>query len=258
MFKYLTPSETQQLSFDWKYKGYSVLDMITPEESDLISAKLNEIRIKRNLTDEKYGEYDPYMHPHKESEMAERVLGHPKIIEAMEFLMNSEIQGVQSWAYFKPSGELGRDAHQDAFYMQTPWNKTANVSISLDDTDENNGGIWCYEASHLLPILPIEIDEERAKLNPVRWRNERGKATVMPEGHNFSRVTPRTRKGQAVFLHSHIVHGSSDNNSDRSRRSILFGYTSKGCPVRKGEHMKREPIDVYEIKSKHWEVKKLA
>ena len=39
---------------------------------------------------------------------------------------------------------------------------------------------------------------------------------------------------------------------------LLFGYTSKGCPLRKGEHMKREPIDVYELKSKYWEVKKLG
>jgi ectoine hydroxylase-related dioxygenase (phytanoyl-CoA dioxygenase family) len=257
MFKYLTHEEVQILSFDWKYKGYSVIDLITPEEADLISEDLNDLREKRNLADDKYGEYDPYMHPHKESELVSKILGHPKIIEAMEFLMNEEIQGVQTWAYFKPPGELGRDAHQDSFYMQTSWNKTANVSISLDDTDESNGGVWFYETSHLLPILPIEIDEERAKLNPVRWRNERGKACVMPEGHNFTRVTPKTKKGQAVFLHSHIVHGSSENTSDHFRRSVLAGYTVKGYPLRKGEHMKREPIDVYGLKLKYWEVKKL-
>ena len=72
MLKYLTLPEVQQLSFDWRYKGYSVLDMLTSEESDLISNRLDEIRIKRNASDEKYGEYDPYMHPHKESELAEK------------------------------------------------------------------------------------------------------------------------------------------------------------------------------------------
>ena len=257
MFKYLTREEVQQLSFDWKYKGYSVIDLITSEEADLISEDLDNLRKRRNSVDDKYGEYDPYIHPHKESELVAKILGHPKILEAMEFIINSEIQGIQTWAYFKPPGELGRDAHQDSFYAQTQWNKTANVSISLDDTDESNGGIWVYEASHLLPILPIEIDEERAKLNPIRWRNERGKACVMPDGHNFSRITPHVKKGQAVFLHSHIVHGSNENKSDRFRRSVLSGYTGKGSPFRSGEHMKREPIDVYELKLKYWEVKKL-
>lgn len=257
MFKYLNHEEVQNLSFDWKYKGYSVIDLITPGEADLISNNLDELRKKRNISDDKYGEYDPYMHPHKESELVSKLLGHPKILEAMEFVMNSEIQGIQTWAYFKPPGELGRDAHQDAFYNQTEWNKTANVSISLDDADESNGGIWFYEASHLLPILPIDVDEERTKLNPIMWRNERGKASVMPEGHSFPLVTPRTKKGQAVFLHSHIVHGSEDNNSNRYRRSILTGYICKGTKFRKGEHMKREPIDVYDLKLKHWEIKKL-
>jgi ectoine hydroxylase-related dioxygenase (phytanoyl-CoA dioxygenase family) len=79
----------------------------------------------------------------------------------------------------------------------------------------------------------------------------------MPEGHNFTRITPQIRKGQAVFLHSHIVHGSNENKSDRFRRSILSGYTGKGSPFRSGEHMKREPIDIYELKLKYWEVKKL-
>ena len=258
MFRHLSQAEIQQLSFDWKYKGYSVLDLISAEEANLINSNLEKLRIERNKRDDKYGEYDPYMHPHKESELSEKLLGHPKIIEAMEFLMNSEIQGIQTWAYFKPPGELGRDAHQDAFYAQAGFNKTANVSIALDDTDENNGGLWFYATSHLLPILPIVIDEERTKTNPIRWRNERGKPCVLPEGHNFIKVTPKVRKGQAVFLHSHIVHGSGDNNSIKYRRSILSGYSVKGYSIRSGEHMKREPIDIYEIKSRYWEVKKLS
>lgn len=252
MFKHLTHEEIRILSFDWKYKGYSVIDFITPEEADLISEDLDKLRIQRNENDSNYQEYDPYMHPHKESVLIEKFLGHPKIIETMEFLMNSKIQGIQTWSYFKPPGELGRDAHQDAFYTRAGFNKTANVSISLDDTDENNGGIWFYESSHLLPILPIEVDEDRIKTNPSKWVNERGKPCVLPDGHNFKKITPRTRKGQAVFLHSHIVHGSDDNTSGRFRRSVLFGYTLKDYEIRKGEHMKREPIDVYEISSKYW------
>jgi len=48
MFKYLTREEVQQLSFDWKYKGYSVIDLITSEEADLISEDLDNLRKRRN------------------------------------------------------------------------------------------------------------------------------------------------------------------------------------------------------------------
>ena len=55
MFRYLNHEEVQKLSFDWKYKGYSVIDLITPEEADLISNNLDELRKRRNASDDKYG-----------------------------------------------------------------------------------------------------------------------------------------------------------------------------------------------------------
>ena len=51
---------------------------------------------------------------------------HPKIIEACEFLMDSKIFGVQTWAYFKPPGQLGRDLHQNIFYTQCNSNEKIN------------------------------------------------------------------------------------------------------------------------------------
>jgi hypothetical protein len=137
--KHLTQIEKEQLVHDWKYKGYAIVDILTESEVDNVIDELNTLRINRNQSDTKWSEYEPYMHPHKESVLVEKILAHPKAIECMELLLDSEIQGVQTWAYFKPPGELGRDAHQDGFYSQAGWNKIANISISLDDSDESNG-----------------------------------------------------------------------------------------------------------------------
>jgi ectoine hydroxylase-related dioxygenase (phytanoyl-CoA dioxygenase family) len=249
---YLTHIEKEQLLHDWKYKGYAIVDILTETEVDNVIDELNTLRINRNQSDTKWSEYEPYMHPHKESELVEKILAHPKAIECMELLLDSEIQGVQTWAYFKPPGELGRDAHQDGFYSQAGWNKIANISISLDDSDESNGGLWAFEGSHYLPLLDIEVDEDRVKSNPGNWRNERGKASRMPEGHNFPKIYATLKKGQAFLIHSHLVHGSDTNNGNTFRHSILSGYMLKGGYLRQGEHMKREPIDVYEIRDKHW------
>jgi len=250
--KHLTHIEKEQLLHDWKYKGYAIVDILTETEVDNVIDELNTLRINRNQSDTKWSEYEPYIHPHKESELVEKILAHPKAIECMELLLDSEIQGVQTWAYFKPPGELGRDAHQDGFYSQAGWNKIANISISLDDSDESNGGLWAFEGSHYLPLLDIEVDEDRVKSNPGNWRNERGKASRMPEGHNFPKIYATLKKGQAFLIHSHLVHGSDTNNGNTFRHSILSGYMLKGGYLRQGEHMKREPIDVYEIRDKHW------
>jgi ectoine hydroxylase-related dioxygenase (phytanoyl-CoA dioxygenase family) len=255
-FKHLTELEIQQMTFDWRYRGFTTLELLTEEECDEINDELERLRQDRmgTTTDDgkKWGEWDPFAYPHKLSDKLAKLYVHPKLIEACQFLMEGEIVGMQSWAYFKPPGQLGRDMHQNAFYTGCKHNEIINTALALDNHDNGNGSVWNYEGSHRLQTLPIEIDEERAKTNPSFWRNERGKPCIMPEGHDFRKVEGILKKGQVVLLHSHCVHGSEANNSNRMRRNFLGGFLKKGAFYNQGSHMKREPIDVYELRDKHW------
>jgi ectoine hydroxylase-related dioxygenase (phytanoyl-CoA dioxygenase family) len=253
---YLTEDEKQQLMFDWRYRGFSTLKLLTEEECDVLNEELENLRKQRQETTKddgsEWGEWDPFAYPHKLSSILEKTFVHPKIIEACEFLMGGEILGTQSWAYFKPPGQLGRDQHQNVFYTGCGRNEVVNMALALDNHDEENGAVWNYEGSHLLGVLPIEVDEERAKTNPKFWSNERGKPCVMPEGHGFRKIQGECKKGHMVLLHSHCVHGSEPNNSNRFRRNYLGGYLKKGATFKEGNHMKREPFDVYDLRKKHW------
>ena len=252
-FKHLTNEEIQQMTFDWRYRGWTVLELLTESEVDEINAELDRLRLERNASEpEKWQEYEPFMYPHKLSSKLEKLFAHPKMIEAMEFLMEGDIVGMQTWAYYKPKGELGRDMHQNAFYTGCGHNEIINTALALDNHDEGNGAVWNYEGSHRLPTLPIEVDEERAKTNPNFWRNERGKPCIMPEGHDFRKVEGILKKGQVVLLHSHCVHGSEPNDSNRFRRNLLGGYLKKGAYFNQGSHMKREPIDLQPLQEKYW------
>lgn len=255
-YKHLTQEEIQQMTFDWRYRGFTTIPLLTEEECDEINEEMENLRKERQLTTkengEEWGEWDPIMYPHKSSEKLEKLFAHPKVLEACEFLMGSDIVGLQTWGYFKPPGQLGRDQHQNAFYTGCGHNEVINTALALDNHDEQNGAVWNYEGSHRLPILPIEVDEERTKTNPKNWRNERGKPCVMPKGHDFRKVEGDCKKGHVVLLHSHCVHGSETNNSNRMRRNFLGGYLKKGAHFNQGSHMKREPIDVYELMKKHW------
>jgi hypothetical protein len=243
---YLSITEKQQLQFDWRYRGVSILNLLTESETDAISSELERIRVKRQENDVngEWGDYDPYMYPHKESKLLTRLMKHPKVIEACEFLMDSKILGVQTWAYFKPPGQLGRDMHQNIFYTQCNTNEIINVSVALDNADPQNGSVWYLEGSHRLGKLPIEIDEERVGSNPKNWRSERGKACVLPKDHNFPHIDGYLRKGQVALLHSNVIHGSEKNTSDRFRKAFLTGYIKEGAKFAAGAQMNRKPIDV--------------
>ena len=256
-FKHLTQEEIQQMTFDWRYRGWTVLQLLTEEECDEINNELEKLRQERSLTTkdngEEWGEWDPFAYPHKLSSKLEKLFVHPKLIEAMEFLMEGELIGLQTWSYFKPPGQLGRDQHQNAFYTGCGHNEIINTALALDNHDPENGAVWNYEGSHRLPILPIEDNEERKKTNTGNWRSERGKSCVMPEGNDFRKIEGYLRRGQVALLHSHVVHGSEPNrDTTRMRRNFLCGYLKKGAYFNPGNQMKREPIDIYEMQKKHW------
>jgi ectoine hydroxylase-related dioxygenase (phytanoyl-CoA dioxygenase family) len=255
-YNYLSEEEIQQMTFDLRYRGFTTLQLLTEEECDEINEELERLRQERQLTTkengEEWGDWDPFAYPHKLSLKLEKLFVHPKIIEASEFLMDGKVLGTQSWSYFKPPGQLGRDQHQNVFYTGCGRNEVINMALALDNHDKENGAVWNYEGSHNLGVLPIEVDEERTKTNPSFWKNERGKPCIMPEGHGFRKIEGYTQKGHMILLHSHCVHGSEPNNSNRMRRNFLGGYLKQGASFNQGSHMKREPIDVYELRQTHW------
>ena len=240
----LTDLEKLQLQWDWRYKGISVLNLLTEKDCDRYCNELERIRQIRQLRNpNEWAEYDPFMYPHKESNILNELFVHPKIIAATEFLLEDSVYGLQTWAYFKPPGQLGRDMHQNIFYTECNMNEVLNVSIALENHTPVNGSVWYYEGSHRLARLEIEVDNERTKTNPKNWRNERGKPCIMPN-HHFPKIEGYLRKGQAVFLHSNVVHGSETNHSDTMRRAFLCGYLKQNANFASGGHMKRELIDV--------------
>jgi len=63
-FKHLTQEEIQQMTFDWRYRGWTVLQLLTEEQCDEINNELERLRQERALTTkengEEWGEWDPF------------------------------------------------------------------------------------------------------------------------------------------------------------------------------------------------------
>ena len=96
---YLSAAEKQQLQFDWRYRGVSILNLLTESETNAISSELERIRVKRQENDVngEWGDYDPYMYPHKESKVLDGLMKHPKIIEACETLKEIITKNIETF-----------------------------------------------------------------------------------------------------------------------------------------------------------------
>ena len=73
-YKHLTVEEQQQLLFDWRYRGFTTIELLTDAEADEINEELNRLRLERNEAEpEKWQEFEPFMHPHKISPKIESI-----------------------------------------------------------------------------------------------------------------------------------------------------------------------------------------
>lgn len=50
-YKHLTVEEQQQLSFDWRYRGFTTIELLTDVEVDEINEELNRLRLERNAAE---------------------------------------------------------------------------------------------------------------------------------------------------------------------------------------------------------------
>ena len=249
----------EQLINTWQENGFINYPLFTPEEVEEMKTELMRLLEERG---DPYGS-DPlafYEHPHKDK----------RIVSMIETLMGKDldipdckIEATQTWMYFKPPGELGRDVHHNIFYSHANYGEVINVSIAMDDADEENGCLYWYPGSHKdRMVYPIpdsshtefaSRDEKRIAGNPDEHPKERGKPMYVPgtwvDGvwtDKWPKIYVPIKAGSVTPLNSHVLHGSDENKSkDRWRRSFLIQYQKYGKIPSAGTHMKRKFIDLY-------------
>ena len=250
----------------WKQTGLINLQLFSKEEVAELRKESWRLLNERDPDWEKHGVdgHQPYQYPHKDSKLFESVMKDKRILDVVEFLIRSDLNisncklvGHQTWMYFKPPGELGRDVHQNIFYSHSDWGEIINISLALNDADRENGCLYYYPGSHnekiCYPIPDNLKDEERMKTNPSGWENERGKPIFIPGTYKdgkwvdkYKKVPLQTESGNITFVHSHVLHGSYDNISkERWRCAFLIGYILKDSYFHSGG-IQRERINVYE------------
>ena len=250
---------------EWNEKGYvNIPNLFSQDEIKIIRKEGIRLLNERNPNWKQEGMEgsQPYKFPSHDSKIFSDLMVDSRIVDYVKMLIANDIEGAdeiqlsQTWMYFKPPGELGRDVHQNIFYTHCDWGGVLNVSLAIDESTEENGCLYFYPGSHkekiAYPIPDDWKDEERIKTNPTGWTNERGKPIFIPGTYvngewveKYPKEYLPCKSGSLTLIHSHVLHGSEENKTtDTWRMSFLCGYIAKGTYVLEGKDMNRNPIDV--------------
>lgn len=143
-------------------------------------------------------------------------------VPSAQCLGTSRLRFWHDQIFTKPAGHPASVPwHQDYSY----WQRTEPVAhvtihIALDDSDVETGCLHYMSGSHewgLFDPVPFDGPEEGVRRAlPAEFRD------------SVQIVPCPLRRGEAVLHHSHTLHGSPPNRSDRPRRALVLNYIADG------------------------------
>ncbi len=209
-------------------KGGRVLD---DDQIEALRAGLEAIRLGDNpRTDELYEIDEDYRRAPERNlfhflgawlidDAFHDVLWHPAITtKAAQLLGVERLRFWHDQVFYKPPRHPGVVTwHQDYSY----WTRATPAGhltcwIGLDDSTEESGCLKYVPGSHRWGLLPrISLTEDM----------DAAKEYLTPEqAAAFQPVSMVLKAGECTFHHSHTVHGSYGNRSDRPRRGVVLNF----------------------------------
>ncbi len=141
---------------------------------------------------------------------------HERVLDIVTSLIGDDIKLFASQCFMKPPGGIEKPYHQDSAYFTIEPMELVTCWTALDDVTVDNGALWVVRGSHREGL--VDHDQE--------WMiGSRRDMQVRDEHIDRSRETPLTMPaGSCSFHHSLLLHRSTRNQSDRSRRGFAVHY----------------------------------
>jgi phytanoyl-CoA hydroxylase len=232
--QFATDSEAALESY--KTLGYHVEeDIWSPIEREAL------IRAAKNFSSFKQGISAPLMQPHREDSLFLLALRNPKIVRIVEKLVGGRVSGLQSEFFFSGPGTPGFAKHQDNRSVEAKADAFVSAWSAMVDINPMMGGLIGYPGTHNEAILPTRKTGRPA--SPDQDPNAYGEEAILPE--SYEPLDLAVRSGSVVFMHSHFVHASNQNNSSGFRFALLLTYIRCGESFRAGFNAKRAEVAVY-------------
>jgi phytanoyl-CoA hydroxylase len=172
---------------------------------------------------------------HRESELHERYLLHPRIVDVVAGLIGPDVLALQTMLFVKVPGSPGQGYHQDSFHIITEPDTLIGAWVALDRADEENGCLWVTSGSQNEPVYP-DADETKGHggdLHLADIHAVSGADDPDESGNDLTRVAAKypgrerpaiLDPGDAVFFGGHVLHRSHENRSPTRPRRAFVGH----------------------------------
>jgi ectoine hydroxylase-related dioxygenase (phytanoyl-CoA dioxygenase family) len=179
---------------------------------------------------------------HRVSEIHERYLLHPRILDVLEALIGPDVLALQTMLFFKQPGQPGQGYHQDSYYIPSFPDTLIGAWLAIDRADEENGCLWMTVGSQAEPIYPDSDgqspngDQTLADLEPIYGASNTDESknglTKVAAKYPGREIKVEVDPGDVVFFGGHVLHRSHTNKSkDRLRRSFVAHYCNARSAV---------------------------
>lgn len=225
----------------YETNGYIVIpDLVDPEIIDACSSRFSDlcegrvekgfVLLMKDISLKKKGAKGEYLYNKAQDllfdDVFERYFFCPKLLDVVESFTGPNIMGLHSMLINKPpdSGELTsrHPLHQDLLYFPVrPPNKIVAAWTALQDITPDNGCLVVIPGTHKGPLLEHGYPE---------WEGGVNKAFYGIKNCNYDDLIPLPmKKGETVFFHPLLIHGSGPNRTKGFRKAITGHFTSTEC-----------------------------
>jgi ectoine hydroxylase-related dioxygenase (phytanoyl-CoA dioxygenase family) len=207
----------QELKQSYEKSGYAFPIQVLPNEE--ISAIRD--RIETYLaTSGRNSKEDPYLQykVHFVFPWADRLVRHPAILDAVETLIGANILVWNTALLIKePRTSDFVSWHQDVYYWGNKPEQVVGAWLAISDSTPENGCVRIIPGSHRGGIL-----HHRDTFGTDNMLS-RGQQIDQPPGQDNA-VDMILQPGEMSLHHTHAVHSSHPNQSDRSRIGFVITY----------------------------------
>ena len=143
------------------------------------------------------------------------------ILDLAKIFLNSDPEFRYCELFAKPA-KIGLPSpdHQDNYYWAVKGSNALTFWIALDNSNKDNGCVHYYDGSHKYGILDHEASFAKGSSQKVSNINFLKKFHV-----SYPELIP----GDALVHHSLVVHGSSHNKSEFSRKGWTIQFKDKNA-----------------------------
>jgi len=187
---------------------------------------------------------------HRQLELHERYLLHPRVLDVLEVLIGPDLLALQTMLFLKPPGKPGQGWHQDSYYIPTHPDSLCGAWIAIDDCDELNGAMWMATGSQHEPVYPPKDGYGHGTRQIAGIAQIAGASNPDDSQNDLARIADRypqllvpAQAGDVVFFAGHVLHRSKRNyTTERFRRSFVGHYCNARSFTQWGADSARDDV----------------